>query len=534
MMPHSTEVPSEIVGKWQEIVNLLAEIIHVPSALIMRVEPPNIKVFVSSESKANPYEPNEVASLNTGLYCETVMNTRKPLLVPDALIDEVWKSNPDIKLGMISYLGVPIVWPDGEIFGTICVLDNKGNAYSEVYLRLLLQWREVVQADLRWLAALRGELTEREAKIRRLVESNIIGIFTWELEGPILEANEAFLRIVGYDREALVSGLIRWTDLTPPEYHELDALGLAELKNTGTVHAFEKEYFRRDGSRVPVLVGAASFGERGNQGVAFVLDLTERKRAEAELRETERRYSEVQMELAHANRLAIVGQLTASIAHEVKQPLAATVANATAGLRWLDGRSPNLEEVRQALTRIVKDGNRSTEVIDRIRALIKRAPPRRERLEVNGAIREVIELTRGEALKNGVSVQVELANDLPLVLGDRVELQQVLLNLVVNAVEAMSGTNEGTRRLLINSNVESGGVCVSVVDSGPGLAPETIDRLFEAFYTTKPGGLGLGLCICRSIIEAHGGQLWASANMARGTTFQFTVPAHPDNAAPRP
>ena len=252
-MPHSTEVPSEIMRKWQEIVNLLAEIIHVPSALIMRVEPPNIKVFVSSDSKGNPYEPNEVASLNTGLYCETVMNTRKPLLVPDALIDEVWKSNPDIKLGMISYLGMPIVWPDGEVFGTICVLDNKGNAYSDVYLRLLLQWREVVQADLRWLAALRGELTEREAKIRRLVESNIIGIFTWELEGPILEANEAFLRIVGYDREALVSGLIRWTDLTPPEYRELDARGLAELRNTGTVQAFEKEYFRRDGSRVPVL-----------------------------------------------------------------------------------------------------------------------------------------------------------------------------------------------------------------------------------------------------------------------------------------
>jgi PAS domain S-box-containing protein len=534
-MPRSTEVPSEILMKWQEMVNLLAEIINVPSALIMRVEPPNIKVFVSSESKGNPYEPNEVASLNTGLYCETVMNTRKPLLVPDALIDEVWKANPDIKLGMISYLGVPIVWPDGEIFGTICVLDNKGNAYSEVYLRLLLQWREVVQADLRWLGVLRGELIEREGKIRRLVESNIIGIFTWELEGPILEANEAFLRTVGYDREALVSGLIRWTDLTPSEYRDLDALGLAELKSTGTLQAFEKEYFRRDGSRVPVLVGAASFGENGNQGVAFVLDLTERKRAEAELRESERRYSEVQMELAHANRLAIVGQLTASIAHEVKQPVAATIANATAGLRWLGARSPSLEEVRQALTRIVKDGNRSTEVIDRIRALIKRAPPRREPLEVNGAIREVIELTRGEALKNGVSVQVELANGLPLVQGDRVELQQVLLNLVVNAVEAMSGTSEGTRRLLINSsNAESSGVSVSVVDSGPGLAPGTIDRLFEAFYTTKPGGLGLGLCICRSIIEAHGGRLWASANMARGTTFQFTVPGQPDSAALSP
>ena len=136
-MPHPIQVPSEIIQKWQEVVDLLAEIMQVPSALVMRVEPPNIKVFVSSESNGNPYEPAEVASLNTGLYCETVMKTRQPLLVPDALRDEEWKSNPDIKLGMISYLGFPISWPDGEIFGTICVLDNKGNAYSEVYLRLL-------------------------------------------------------------------------------------------------------------------------------------------------------------------------------------------------------------------------------------------------------------------------------------------------------------------------------------------------------------------------------------------------------------
>src|ERR1700730_14239782 len=140
------EVPFEIVQKWQEIVNVIAEIIHVPSALVMKVEPPNIKVFVSSESSGNPYERDELAPLNTGLYCETVMKTRRPLLVPDAVRDEEWKSNPDIKLGMISYLGFPIRWPDGEIFGTICVLDNKRNEYSELYLKLLLQWRDVLQA----------------------------------------------------------------------------------------------------------------------------------------------------------------------------------------------------------------------------------------------------------------------------------------------------------------------------------------------------------------------------------------------------
>ncbi len=161
------QVPSEIVGKWQEIVDLLAEIMHVPSALVMKVEPPNITVFVSSESKGNPYEQDEVSSLNTGLYCETVMKTRQPLLVPDALLEEEWKSNPDIKLGMISYLGFPIAWPDGHIFGTICVLDNKRNEYSEPHRKLLLQFREVLQADLRWLTELGGELATQKAHLKR-------------------------------------------------------------------------------------------------------------------------------------------------------------------------------------------------------------------------------------------------------------------------------------------------------------------------------------------------------------------------------
>jgi PAS domain S-box-containing protein len=524
-MPHSTDVPAEIMRKWQEIVDLLAEIVRVPSALIMRVEPPNIKVFVSSKSKGNPYEPHELAPLNTGLYCETVMKTRQPLLVPDALKDEAWKANPDIKLGMISYLGVPLIWPDGEIFGTICVLDHKGNGYSDLYLRLLLQWREVVQADLRWLAALQGELTEREAKIRRLVDANIIGIFIWNLEGQILEANDAFLSIVGYDREALLSGRIRLTDLAPSEHRSHDARAVEELIMTGSARPYEKEYFRKDGSRVPVLVGAASFEKGGNQGVAFVLDLTERKRAEAEGRESERRYREVLTELTHANRVAAVGQLTASIAHEVKQPIAGTLTNAKAALRWLDRGPPNIEEARQALTRIIVDGNRAADVIDRIRALIKRAPPRRDRLEINMAIREVIELTSGEALRNGVSVQTELAEGLPLVQGDRVEIQQVILNLMANAIEAMSAISEGTRVLLISTAIsDTGGVRVAVKDSGPRLASGTLDRLFEAFYTTKASGLGLGLSICRSIIDAHGGQLWASANVPCGATFQFTVP----------
>jgi PAS domain S-box-containing protein len=369
------------------------------------------------------------------------------------------------------------------------------------------------------------ELAQREAKIRRLVDANIVGIIIWELEGRILEANDAFLRIVGYDREDLVAGRLRWTELTPLEWLERhERWWTPELKMTGSLQPFEKEYFRKDGSRVPVLVGGVTFDESANQGVAFVLDLTERKRAEAEARESERRYREVQMELAHANRVATMGQLTASIAHEVNQPIAATVTNAQAALRWLDGSASNLDEVRQALADIVKDGNRAGDVVGRIRALVKKAAPRRDRLEINAAIREVIEITGREAVKNGVSVQTELADGLPLILGDRVELQQVILNLVVNALEAMSDVSEGSRELLITTGqAESSGVVVAVKDSGPGLDPKSRDRLFEVFYTTKPDGMGMGLAICRSIVEAHGGRLWASANEPRGTVFEFTL-----------
>ena len=334
---HSIEVPSEIIRKWQEIVNLLAEIMHVPSASIMRVDPPHIKVFVSSTSEGNPCEPGVV---DTGPYCETVMKTGQPLLIPDALENEVWKANPHVRLGMISYLGVPIGWPNGRIFGTICVRDNKRNEYSEAYLKLLLHFRDMLQADLKSLARLHGEIEERETKIRRLVDSNIMGVFIWDFDGRILEANDEFLRMVSYDREDLVSGRIRWADLTPPDWRDRNNARIEQQKSSGRFEPFEKEYTRKDGSRVPVLIGGATFEEGGNQGVAYVLDLTERKRVEAEARENEQRYREAQLELAHVTRVTTLGELTASIAHEVNQPLAAVVANAQACLRWLDRDTP--------------------------------------------------------------------------------------------------------------------------------------------------------------------------------------------------
>jgi PAS domain S-box-containing protein len=511
-----------------------------------------------------------------------------------------------------------------------------------------------------------SELAEREAKVRRLVDANIIGVFIGDLNGRILEANDAFLRIVGYDCEDVMAGRINWKDLTPQDWRERGAQWIEEHERTGARLPIEKEYFRKDGSRVPVLVGAANF-EGGDQGLAFVLDLTEHKKAEERLRLSEGRLAEAQRlshsglaaynettilygseetyriwgfdpaqgvpsreavnqrihqddrdrvnaevqravdekrdysigyrialpdgtvkhlesigrprfsargelveivvthldvtgrklaeeererlrqlesDLAHMNRLSMMGELAASLAHEITQPIAAARNNARAALNFLDKQPADLGEVREALSCVVGDADRGGAIIDRMRDHIKKAPPRKHRFDLNEAINEVIGLARSAIAENGVSVQTRLTEGLATVEGDRVQLQQVILNLVLNAAEAMSMVDGGTRQLLISSE-EGGanGVLVAVRDSGPGIDPEHIERVFDAFYTTKLSGVGMGLSICRSIIEAHSGRLWADANepggaalvhiARRGGAHEFSSRGSPEWSAAR-
>jgi PAS domain S-box-containing protein len=369
-------------------------------------------------------------------------------------------------------------------------------------------------------ARLYRELAAREARIRRLVDANIIGIMIWGIDGCILEANDAFLRMVGYDRADLMARRFRWTDITPPEWRERDErIWLPELAVTGRLPPFEKEFFRKDGGRVPVLLGAATF-DGGHEGVAFVLDLTERKRSADALRA-------LQSELAHANRLATMGQLAASIAHEINQPIGAVRNNAHAALRFLAADPPELAEVEEALECVVSETYRAGDIIAGIRKQVMKVPPRMETVDVNDAIAEVIALVRGELSKHRVSLQTQLTPGLSAAYADKVQLQQVMLNLILNAVEAMVGMDADTRELLISTQSSAAeGLLVAVCDSGPGIASEDRERVFESFYTTKAGGVGIGLSICRSIMDAHSGRLWVEPHQPRGAVFRFTVPAH--------
>jgi PAS domain S-box-containing protein len=514
----------------------------------------------------------------------------------------------------------------------------------------ILQWYGVT-IDIDDQMRLYSDVQEREAKIRRLVDSDIIGIVIWDLDGRLIDANDAFLRMVQYDRADLQAGL-RWLDMTPPELQgEHVRNELNELRETGKLQAREKEYLRKDGSRVPVLVGAARFEGQSAQGVAYVLDLTERKRAESTLHDRERELAQLvdmlpvyirrlspkgepiffnkrlsdfigvdladigtagtsrlrpavenfvhpddaakvvaalgqavatgesytmryrmrgadgvyrwletraepvrnqdgtiaqwysmsidiedqvramqadealrraSSELAKATQAASLSELSASIAHEVNQPLAAIVANSHACQRWLTAAPPNLERAQMTVERIIRDANAAADVVSRIRALFKQSVETRTSTVLGSVIEEARKLIAEEAARRRVRVDLEVESELPLIALDRIQIQQVLVNLMRNGIEATDAAAD-ERSLGLRARRLGDSVQVEISDHGPGI--EFPDRIFEPFFTTKEHGMGMGLAICRSIVESHGGRLWVEANQPRGATFIFTLPA---------
>jgi PAS domain S-box-containing protein len=706
-----------------------------------------------------------------------VLRTREDVILGDAAAENPFAADAYIVQHRVrSILCLPLI-NQARLSG-ILYLENKLTPHvftpdRITVLKVLASQAAVSLENTR----LYRDLEDREARIRRLVDANILGIFFWNVDGAIVGANDAFLRILQYEREDLVSGRVRWTDLTPAEWRERDENVLAELKAIGRVQPFEKEYFRKDGGRVPVLIGAALFKQDGNDGVAFVLDLSEQRRAEKTLRKhqaylaesqrlahtgswasdgtthefqywseemfrifgfdlqqglprleqwvqrlhsedrdkfklasdrtflkkvdcdlefrivkpdgtvrhihgighpvlspngelaqvigtmvditdrmsaeealkrsetylaqaqrvanigswvfdtvrmgpvhlstewhrlqdfnpkdgmptweqrlqrihpedraryeeafdraiaeksdldaefrillpdatiryirsvgrpvldalgevtqmmgvimdvTESRQAEQEHErlrqelahLSHLNRVSTIGELTASLAHEIKQPIGAAVTNAQACLRFLDGDRLNLIEAREAASEMVLDARRAADIIDRVRSLYRKDSSHHETVDLNDLVREMIVMLRDEANRHSVTTCTDLAEGLPKVIADRVQLQQALMNLMLNGIEAMRDT---AGELTIRSRLaEDQQVQISVADAGVGLPTGKADQIFDAFFTTKPQGTGLGLVITRSIVESHGGRVWAAANSGRGATFHITLPS---------
>ena len=576
-----------------------------------------------------------------------VLRSQENVILEDASSQNPFSSDPYFSQHRVrSILSLPLI-NQGKLTG-ILYLEN--NLAPHVFtpncitvLKVLAQ-QAAISLEKTWLY---HDLEDRERKIRRLIDSNIIGIVIWDLDGRIIDANDAFLRMVGYEREDLQAGL-RWFDMTPPEWQEAHTRYEAEeLMATGIMQAREKEYFRKDGSRVPVLIGAACFEGQSNQGVAYILDLSEQKRAEAALRRSEaylaesqsltrtgscamdgrsreivywseemfrlfgfdsqqglptwerwlqriypedrdkfrmagdRTFSEkvhcdvefrivqpdgairyihaighpvfssdgeldqvigtmvdvterkraeeagdrlrlLEADLAHINRVSTIGELTASLAHEIKQPIGATVTNAEACLRFIDRDEPDLPEAREAALEAIKDARRAAEIIDRVRLLFQKGSSQPEMVDLNQVIEEMVILMGKEAKRHSVAVRTELAEGLPTVIADRVQLQQVLMNLMLNGIEAMQGIGGELR--LESRFVPNGQIRISVTDTGVGLPVTNSDKIFNPFFTTKTLGTGLGLAITRSIIQSHGGDIWATANSGAGATFHFTLP----------
>jgi PAS domain S-box-containing protein len=426
------------------------------------------------------------------------------------------------------------LWAAGRALRPMTTLTTAAQAIAKG------QWREVpeirrkdeigllAQAFNLMTARLRETLDglrQSEARLEEAQRIAHVGHWERDLDTNLITWSDETYRIFGLrpQESAITTAGVR--DLVHPEDRRFWSAAMAQALHGPPRYDVEYRVIRPDGElRVVHSQGDVMRDEAGRPHRMFgtIQDVTERKRAEEGLRDA-------QMQLAHVNRVATMGQLSASIAHEVNQPVAAVLINADVALHWLSGPTPDLDQTRQALGRIVKNGQRAGEIIGRIRALIKKVAPQKDRLDVNEAILEVIALTRSELDRSGVSLKVQLANDLPPVEGDRIQLQQVLINLIVNAVEAMRSTSEGARELWIETGTDApGSVLVAVRDTGPGLDAQILDHLFDAFYTTKLSGMGMGLSICRSIIEAHGGRIWTTPNLPQGAIFQFALPTCPE------
>jgi signal transduction histidine kinase len=462
-----------------------------------------------------------------------VVRTRESVILDDASAQNPFSADAYIRRHHArSILCLPLI-NQAKLIGLLYLENNlTPHVFTPVriaVLKLLASQAAISLENTR----LYRDLEEREQALRRsenyLSEAQRIsrtGSFGWDVSsGKIYWSQETF-RIFEYD-VSIEPTLDLILDRTHPADKSMVRELIARVSNKRKGFDFEHRLLMLDGSiKYLRVVGHPSTEDQFDrvEFIGAVTDITERKRSENALQEKEASLHETQTELAHVSRVTTMGELAASIAHEVNQPLVGVVTNASASLRLLAGHPPNLVEVGEAIRAIIRDGNRAGDVVSRMRGLFKKAPPAKERLNINEAIEEVVILTQGEARRNRVALRTELAANLPSVMADRVQIQQVVMNLILNGIEAMSAVEGRERNLVIRTQHSDGHqIRVAVQDSGVGIDPQNAERIFDPFHSTKTGGMGMGLSISRSIVESHGGRLWATANDGPGASFQFTL-----------
>jgi PAS domain S-box-containing protein len=400
-----------------------------------------------------------------------------------------------------------IVLPDGEVRHIHALAHPVLSASGEI--------AEYVGTHVDVTERKRAE--EAQLRLAAIVASSDDAIISKTLEGVITTWNAGAQRTFGYAAEEAVGRPI--TILIPPDRQDEESQIIERVRRGESVHHFETVRLRKDGRQIHVSLAISPMKDAAGQiiGVSKVArDITEQKRATEALRQA-------QADLAHVSRVTMMGELTASVAHEVNQPITAAVTNANTCVRWLAGDPPNIQEARDAALRSAKDGKRAADIISRIRLLFQKGAPQREPVEINEVIRETIVLLRSEMTRYSVSVRTELGTGLPSLMADRVQLQQVLMNLVLNGIEAMKDVDDQRELFIKTERWENEQVLISIQDNGSGLPPQA-DQIFDAFFTTKLHGTGMGLSISRSIVESHGGRLWADDNPPRGSTFCITLP----------
>jgi PAS domain S-box-containing protein len=447
--------------------------------------------------------------------CGTAAYRAEPVIVSDIATDPLWADYRGLALahGLQACWSTPILSSARGVLGTFAIYYREPRSPAPEEYNLIEQITHLAS-----IAVEREQAEEAQLRLGAIVASSDDAIISKTLEGVITSWNAGAQRIFGYTVEEAVGRPVNI--LIPPDRQDEEALIIDRLRRGESVEPFETVRITKDARQIHVSLAISPIKNPAGQIIGaskIARDITERKRAEEALRQA-------RADLAHVGRVTTLGEMAASIAHEVDQPLSGVVINANACLRFLSRASPDLDEVRDGLQAIARDGRRASDVIGRIRALARRTSGEKAPLDINEVIRDVVVLAEAEARRTHARVRTELAGDLPRVVGDPVQLQQVVLNLLLNGLDAMSAVVDRPRELVMSTHQEAADrVHVAVQDSGSGIDPQLAHRMFEAFYTTKPSGMGMGLSISRTIVEQHGGRLWAVPNDGPGTTFHFTV-----------